>query len=170
MSQRVPSSVFFAEGWKSAASCAEKRPKPEGCGRCVLIFGAVDGILETISMLTFVVFQNSTKTDANLSLQLLSTLHTILYSMKQFVRHKWKGRADGVRRMQNETECPIGEEFFGAGTVSGGVYPCLFSGDGGTGLLADREPDKSSGRPGRHGPYMGPGPGRGMRTAAAVFV
>lgn len=51
------------------------------------------------------------------------------------------GRADGVRRMQNETECPIGEEFFGAGTVSGGVYPCLFSGDGGTGLLADREPD-----------------------------
>ena len=70
------------------------------------------------------------------------------------------GRADGVRRMQNETECPIGEEFFGAGTVSGGVYPCLFSGDGGTGLLADREPDKSSGRPSRHGPCMGPGPGR----------
>lgn len=48
--------------------------------------------------------------------------------------------------------------------------PCLFSGDGGTGLLADREPDKGSGRPGRHGPYMGPGPGRGVRTAAAVFV
>lgn len=40
---------------------------------------------------------------------------------------------------------------------------CLFSGDGGTGLLADREPDKGSGRPGRHSPYMGPGPGRGVR-------
>lgn len=24
--------------------------------------------------------------------------------------------------MQNETECPIGEEFFGVGTVSGGIY------------------------------------------------
>lgn len=47
---------------------------------------------------------------------------------------------------------------------------CLFSGDGGTGLLADREPDKGSGRPGSHSPYMGPGPGRGVRTAAAVFV
>ena len=56
------------------------------------------------------------------------------------------GRADGVRRMQNETGYPVGEEIFDAGTVSGGVYPCLFSGDGGTGLLADREPDKSSGR------------------------
>ena len=29
---------------------------------------------------------------------------------------------------------------------------------------------KGSGRPSRHGPYMGPGPGRGMRAAAAVFV
>ena len=71
--------------------------------------------------------------------------------------------------MQNETGYPVGEEIFDAGTVSGGVYPCLFSGDGGTGLLADREPDKGSGRPGRHGPYMGPGPGRGVRTAAAVL-
>ena len=32
-------------------------------------------------MLISSVFQNSTKTDANLSLQLLSTLHTILYSI-----------------------------------------------------------------------------------------
>ena len=38
------------------------------------------------------------------------------------------------------------------------AYTCLFSGDGGTGLLADREPDKSSGRPSRHGPYMVPAP------------
>ena len=38
--------------------------------------------------------------------------------------------------MQNETGYPVGEEIFDAGTVSGGVYPCLFSGDGGTGLLA----------------------------------
>lgn len=29
---------------------------------------------------------------------------------------------------------------------------------------------KAPGRPGRHSPYMGPGPGRGVRTAAAVFV
>ena len=72
--------------------------------------------------------------------------------------------------MQNETGYPVRQEILDAGTVSGGVYPCLFSGDGGTGLLADREPDKGSGRPGRHGPYMGPGPGRGVRTAAAVFV
>ena len=29
---------------------------------------------------------------------------------------------------------------------------------------------KAPDAPGRHSPYMGPGPGRGVRTAAAVFV
>lgn len=31
------------------------------------------------------------------------------------------GRADGARRKQNGTKCPIGQKIFGAGAISGGI-------------------------------------------------
>lgn len=51
------------------------------------------------------------------------------------------GRADGARRKQNGTKCPIGQKIFGAGAISGGIYSRLLSGADRAGLLAEREPD-----------------------------
>lgn len=45
------------------------------------------------------------------------------------------GRADGARRKQNGTECPIGQKIFGAGAISGGIYSRLLSGADRGGLL-----------------------------------
>ena len=80
------------------------------------------------------------------------------------------GRADGARRKRNGTKCPIGQKFFGAGAISGGIYSRLLSGADGAGLLAEREPDDGKGRLCGRRPCMGPGPTGRMCAAAAIFI
>lgn len=79
------------------------------------------------------------------------------------------GRADGARRKQNGTKCPIGQKIFGAGAISGGIYSRLLSGADRAGLLAEREPDDGKGRLGGRRPCMGPGPTGRMCAAAAIL-
>ena len=80
------------------------------------------------------------------------------------------GRADGARRKQNGTKCPIGQKIFGTGAISGGIYSRLLSGADRVGLLAEREPDDGKGRLGGRRPCMDPGPTGRMCAAAAIFI